>query len=87
MAKCMKIESIDQRGKELPDLHKDILGCECSFFQFDTRSGSALIITVPVTNSGISRKVMTSKIEKYLERDCSVCVETENTVYLFRESE
>lgn len=80
----MIVQNILPKRGELGEIHNDILGRECSILQTLMTGRNSLLIEVPFTNSGRDRKILTSSIKKYYEKDDYVTVETENTVYLFK---
>lgn len=67
----------------LSEVHADIDGCECSFFDVCLSGLNYIIITVPVTNSGRSRTVRTSPVVSSVTDGNSTIVTTENSVYSF----
>ena len=65
------------------EVHKDILGCECSVSTKDFFNERSLVIFVEKSNSGRVRNIMTSAIESVETTDMEVVVETRNSVYTF----
>lgn len=65
------------------EIHKDILGCECSVFPVDYFCASSIIICVEKSNSGRARHIMTSAVVSIETTDCEVKVETKNSIYIF----
>lgn len=82
---CTTVKSIDSKSGTLSDLHLDIIGCECSILQMPFgKDVTRLLITVPISKTGVSRHVMTSEILKYRQEESRINVETENSRYIFQ---